>query len=55
MKEQKIILNIEIQVMTFEEAKELLNELEALKDKYEIAVTISIFPQANFEGLYKLL
>lgn len=47
-------LNIQAQVSSIQKARELLDALEALEDKYEIAVTISIFPQVDFEELYRL-
>lgn len=47
-------LNIQAEVNSFEKAQELLDDLGVLIDKYEIAATISIFPQADFEELYRL-
>jgi hypothetical protein len=47
-------VNIQAEVSSFEKAKELLDDLGVLIDKYEIAVTISIFPQEDFEELYRL-
>lgn len=47
MKRKRIKVKVEVE--TFEEAKELLADLEALKEKYEIAVTISICPLAKPE------
>lgn len=47
-------LNIQAQVSSIQKARELLDDLETLGAKYEIAATISIFPQEDFEELYKL-
>ena len=61
-------LRIYTEVSSFEKAKEPLDILGVLIDKYEepldilgvlidkyeIATTISIFPQADFEELYRL-
>lgn len=52
MNEPKI--NIQAHVSNTDEAKELLDDLEVLAKKYEIATTISISHQVNLEEFYKL-
>lgn len=52
--EERVIVNVNAQVNSAQKAKELLDDLETLGAKYEIATTISIFPQEDFEELYKL-
>lgn len=50
MKEEKLPIQVSTQVDTFEQAKELLADLEALNEKYEVNATVTIFPQVNFEA-----
>lgn len=46
-------ITVNIQLETFEESKKLLEELEALHNKYPLnQVTITIIPQANCEEFY---
>ncbi|MGM0168288.1 hypothetical protein IGI39_004043 [Enterococcus sp. AZ135] len=42
MKERKQLIIVETQVETFEQAKELLDDLEVLNEKYTISAQISI-------------
>lgn len=42
-------LTITSDLESFEQAKELLADLEVLKEKYVVNAVITIYPQVNFE------
>lgn len=48
-------ITVSSQVETFEEAKELLADLEALNEKHEINVTITICHPVKTEGFCELI
>lgn len=44
---KKTEITINLQVDTFKKAKELLADLEALNEKYDVVTTVTVYPQAN--------
>lgn len=52
-KEESTGITITAQVETFEQAKELLADLEVLNEKYKVTASVNVFPQANFEAFYE--
>lgn len=50
MNEEKVEVTVTTQVETFEQAKELLDDLEVLNKKYEVNAIVSIYPRVNFEA-----
>ena len=51
MKKQTITISAALE--NVEQAKELLLEIEALSEKYEVNVSFVISPQVNLEECYK--
>lgn len=47
--ETKQPIEVTVQVDSFEKAKELLDDLEVLNEKYEVNATINLFQLVNFE------
>lgn len=47
MKKEKEQLTISADLESSEKAKELLDDLEVLKDKYDMSILVSIYPQPN--------
>ena len=50
---EKEQLTISSDVYSSEKAKELLDDLEVLKDKYDMNILVSIYPQTNLGELYE--
>ncbi|EJN6816657.1 hypothetical protein NQQ93_002410 [Listeria monocytogenes] len=54
MNQGKMEVIVTAQVETFMQAKELLDDLEVLNEKYDVQTSITICPQVNVEAFYKL-
>lgn len=52
-KDESTGITVTAQVETFEQAKELLADLEVLNEKYKVTASVKVFPQANFEAFYE--
>ncbi|EMG9622372.1 hypothetical protein V5420_001626 [Listeria monocytogenes] len=53
MNQGKMEVIVTAQVETFMQAKELLDDLEVLNEKYDVQTSITICPQVNVVAFYK--
>lgn len=51
MEKEQITISADLESSV--KAKELLDDLEVLKDKYDMSILVSIYPQTNLGELYE--